>query len=539
MSNGLASVRPSKPTMTVTQTYEASKNQLKTRREHKAGDNPGDDEIQEYWYTNLGDLACVTNDDVTGSTFDCNNPGAHADDRLQLYTWDALERLTAARTLNTSGDIVVRSTTDYDGLDRPVVSRECHTQPDCQASQWWQEGRQTNLAYLGASPQVAKETITGDTHQSDFKTYSYDPAGGRIGIETDNGSSTANYTYAYDAHGSVTLLVDGSGDAQASYGYDSYGGEDDKLTKELKQGSSTLITPATDPLNAYRYTAKREDTGSGTLDMGARRFAPDTGRFLSTDFYAGALSDLSLSSDPLTANRYALAGGNPVSYVEVDGHRALDANGDTSKTAVMNTYKAQQDAADAPSGSSTSSPHDSSGPVSGTTPDAPIYPTVEAYHFDRLTPEERHAKEASLRISHAQHYAELAEHGRNEKTARMFRNYFEGNVCGGGGHETACFVLANVLALGAPGVKPAQVAVKLGPTGTRLVTAVLAVGSKQAARQQARAVAERGNSIYWAGTTRAPITTMRLREGLDTYHDYSDEIDVIAEGMWRIFRNSL
>jgi len=52
-------------------------------------------------------------------------------------------------------------------------------------------------------------------------------------------------------------------------------------------------------------------------------------------------------------------------------------------------------------------------------------------------------------------------------------------------------------------------------------------------------VAERGNSIYWAGTTRAPITTMRLREGLDTYHDYSDEIDVIAEGMWRIFRNSL
>jgi len=112
MSNGLASVRPSKPTMTVTQTYEASKNQLKTRREHKAGDNPGDDEIQEYWYTTLGDLACVTNDEVSGSTFDCNNPGAHADDRLQLYTGDALERLTAAHTLNISGNVVVRSNTD-------------------------------------------------------------------------------------------------------------------------------------------------------------------------------------------------------------------------------------------------------------------------------------------------------------------------------------------------------------------------------------------------------------------------------------------
>jgi len=25
--------------------------------------------------------------------------------------------------------------------------------------------------------------------------------------------------------------------------------------------------------------------------------------------------------DPLTQNRYALAGGNPISYVEWDGHR--------------------------------------------------------------------------------------------------------------------------------------------------------------------------------------------------------------------------
>jgi RHS repeat-associated protein len=54
--------------------------------------------------------------------------------------------------------------------------------------------------------------------------------------------------------------------------------------------------------------------------MGARRFGPDTGRFLQQDQLEGALGDLGLAADPLTQNRYALAGGNPVSYVEWDGH---------------------------------------------------------------------------------------------------------------------------------------------------------------------------------------------------------------------------
>jgi len=60
--------------------------------------------------------------------------------------------------------------------------------------------------------------------------------------------------------------------------------------------------------------------GAGGYDMGARRFGPDLGSFLQQDQYAGALADLGLALDPLTQNRYALAGGNPISYVEWDGH---------------------------------------------------------------------------------------------------------------------------------------------------------------------------------------------------------------------------
>jgi transposase len=56
--------------------------------------------------------------------------------------------------------------------------------------------------------------------------------------------------------------------------------------------------------------------------MGARRFGPDFGSFLQQDQFSGALADLGLALDPLTQNRYALAGGNPISYVEWDGHVA-------------------------------------------------------------------------------------------------------------------------------------------------------------------------------------------------------------------------
>ncbi len=201
-----------------------------------------------------------------------------------------------------------------------MITRECHTEGDCGVSQWWGEGRQTKLYYVGTSGLVAKEVATGDEHDTDEKRYSYDPYGGRNALEADNGTPDI-YMYTYDAHGSTSLLIQdaSSGSAQASYGYDAYGGTDTDLTRELKPGDSAQ-TSANDPLNPYRYTGKRQDTGTDSIDMGARRFSTETARFLSSDFYAGALEDLSLSTDPLTANRYALAGGNPIGYIEVDGH---------------------------------------------------------------------------------------------------------------------------------------------------------------------------------------------------------------------------
>ena len=112
-------------------------------------------------------------------------------------------------------------------------------------------------------------------------------------------------------HGSVSLLLDQTtGAAAASYGYTPYGDGDATLTKG--------DTDTRSPINPYRYTARRYDTGAKDLDMGARHFGPDTNRFLQQDLLESALGDLGLAADPLTGNRYALAGGNPVSYLEWD-----------------------------------------------------------------------------------------------------------------------------------------------------------------------------------------------------------------------------
>jgi hypothetical protein len=61
--------------------------------------------------------------------------------------------------------------------------------------------------------------------------------------------------------------------------------------------------------------------------MGFRDYHPGLNRFLTRDTYNGALADLNLSLNPWTGNRYAFAGGNPITGIEHDGHCPIDACG--------------------------------------------------------------------------------------------------------------------------------------------------------------------------------------------------------------------
>ena len=241
---------------------------------------------------------------------------------MQDYSYDRLNRLTSSRQFN-AGVETDSAVYVHDPLDRPVAQTERHGS----------EIRQTTLSYRGPTGELASEQQRdGQGALLVTKRYGYDQLGLKASLEsTPAGQGSSRYAYAYDAHGSVSLLTNG-GSASAAYAYTPYGKPDSALTK----GDPS----STNPLNPYRYTAKRLDSGSGTLDMGARRFHPDGGRFLQHDSYTNALANLALATDPLTGNRYSLAAGNPISYVEVDGHYVTDVDGagETTKLAGQPAY---------------------------------------------------------------------------------------------------------------------------------------------------------------------------------------------------------
>ncbi|MDQ4109641.1 MAG: RHS repeat-associated core domain-containing protein [Actinomycetota bacterium] len=83
-----------------------------------------------------------------------------------------------------------------------------------------------------------------------------------------------------------------------------------------------------DNVNPYRFSGKRIHGGTGTYDIGFRDYDPGINRFLTRDFYQGALKDLALGTDPWSTNRYTYAGGNPIGMVDLDGHKAIGVDGE-------------------------------------------------------------------------------------------------------------------------------------------------------------------------------------------------------------------
>jgi RHS repeat-associated protein len=165
----------------------------------------------------------------------------------------------------------------------------------------------SDYSYIGTS-----ELLSRDEDDDGVKRfYDYDAEGDRVGQQVDKPSGSHYRAYVNDANGSVTALEDDNGDvaAGATYDYDPYG--------DLENGG-TLNGDAED--NPFRFEGFYYDSGVKTYDMLARPYRPDRGRFLTQDRFASADQDLLLQSDPLTQNRYAFAGGNPVNNIEFDGH---------------------------------------------------------------------------------------------------------------------------------------------------------------------------------------------------------------------------
>jgi RHS repeat-associated protein len=267
-------------------------------------------EVEQFFYDGNGNVDCAT--ESAGSQADCSVPqgGPVSTALLEDYSYDYKNRIIASASFN-NGTAGSSSQYVYDSMDRPIEERETPTGGSMRIHQ---------VGFVGITNKVAREEerdASGALLAT--KTYSYDAFGDRTSLTNEpNGQASTTYLYGQDVHGSTSLLLRTDETVTASYGYRVYGSEDPSLT---------VGDTGAAPLNMYRYGDKRLDPVSNTYDMGARRFAPDTTRFVQQDVLDMASANLSLARRYQTQSRYGLAGGNPISYVETDGHRVINDDG--------------------------------------------------------------------------------------------------------------------------------------------------------------------------------------------------------------------
>ncbi|WP_328995309.1 hypothetical protein OG394_12065 [Kribbella sp. NBC_01245] len=117
-----------------------------------------------------------------------------------------------------------------------------------------------------------------------------------------------------------------------------WSGDNDGAGFSGKDKATATGGPEVEAHNPYRFNSKRWDPATGGYDMGFRDYSPGLNRFLTRDMYNGALSDLRLGSDPWTGNRYAFAGGNPITGIEYDGHCPMADEGGCDTNANYEIY---------------------------------------------------------------------------------------------------------------------------------------------------------------------------------------------------------
>jgi RHS repeat-associated protein len=252
------------------------------------------------------------------------------------YTYDPFGR---QETVTAADKVISRNV--YDGFDHVVESQKADDSGALTSTKYTfdpldrtatktADGKTTDFDYLGLSGEVLDEKVSGDL----TKSYQYSPWGERLSQITHNtDGTTEDGYYGYNSHTDVETVTDKNGDTKATYGYTAYGSDDkDQFTGIDKPDAAD---PTKEAYNPYRYNAKRWDAQSGTYDMGFRDYNPGLNRFTTRDMYNGALADMGLGADPYTGNRYAFGGGNPSSFIELDGHRPAECN-ESGYTCSMN-----------------------------------------------------------------------------------------------------------------------------------------------------------------------------------------------------------
>lgn len=263
-----------------------------------------------YIYDTLGRLNDVANGYSNGVTGTVG----------QRYNYDGFDNIILQS--QDTGTATSTTTASYDSLNRAItetISGDGTSQTD-------------TPQYLGTSKTVASDSINFGTG-TDTKVYDYSATGERLAMfdseSSDTGPSNETGYYTYNQHQDVEALTDGTtGSTIATYGYTAYGADDPSHDSGLDAGISGLPVF---PFNSYRFNSGRVNNPTGNLDMGFRTYDPNINRFISRDSFNASGTDMGIAG----GNRYAFAGGNPISNIEQNGHDWLSILGGIAGAALV------------------------------------------------------------------------------------------------------------------------------------------------------------------------------------------------------------
>lgn len=306
-------------------------------------------------YDSARRLASITAKNAAGTTltsftYSYTNPATGQDTALRFsstdassnktsYSYDALNRLTEAKTTNGVGSPVSDYQYVYDGNGNrtsQTVNGSTTTYTYNGANEltatgysYDSNGNQTSrgdgMAFVynakdqtgsitPPSSSAISMTYTGQGQAqrvtAGSSTYAYSILGlssegqtfytrDNAGLLTEERTSSGNYYYLFDGLDSVVGLTDASGNLVATYSYDPYG--------QVASSTGTVTNP-------WRFAAAYLDTATGLYKMGARYYDPSLGRWTQQDALESGNLYAYVADNPVNASDPAGTVWTPVRY---------------------------------------------------------------------------------------------------------------------------------------------------------------------------------------------------------------------------------